>query len=146
MKCIKFGTILFIATVLIGFSSPIETEKPEKLDWSLLSGVDWVMEDGYYTARFSDRQKELDGMEVVIEGFMFPLEYTRQHRNFIISASPMSNCFFCGPGEAESMVLIQSQEGVEHSNRTLKMKGTFKLVSDPSKGILYELENASLVK
>jgi len=59
---------------------------------------------------------------------------------------PMGNCFFCGPGEAESMVYVRSEEGVEHSNRPMKMKGTFKLVSDASQGIIYELQNATIVK
>lgn len=64
----------------------------------------------------------------------------------MISSSPMSNCFFCGPGEAESMIYVESKEALEYNHRPLKMKGTFKLISDARMGIIYELENATPVQ
>ncbi|PTM10664.1 MAG: hypothetical protein DA446_09655 [Bacteroidetes bacterium] len=118
----------------------------ETLDWSVLANVQWQWKDNFYEATFNEQQQALDGKEVAIEGFMFPLEYTRKHQTFLVSASPMSNCFFCGPGEAESMVYVVADEAVEFTNRPVTVKGTFRLVSDASMGIIYQLDNAVMTK
>lgn len=152
MKLLKYLSAILLSFLLLpvlvtdAALAESEPETEEKLPWEALTNVEWIWEDGFYQAQFTDRQKELDGKEMVVEGFMFPLEYTRKHRNFIISASPMGNCFFCGPGEAESMVYVQAIEDVEHTNGPMKVKGTFHLVSDASQGIIYELKNATVVK
>lgn len=152
MNFLKGSFIYIVVLFLAGFSAvqasalESESDSDETLKWEILANVHWVWEDGYYQAQFTDRQKELDGQEIVVQGFMFPLEYTRKHRNFLVSASPMGMCFFCGPGEAESMVYVKSVEDVEQSNGTMKVKGTFKLVTDPSQGIIYQLDNARVVK
>ena len=140
--------MLFLTGIFPAVASISDTESgsDDALKWAILANVHWVWEDGYYQAQFTDRQKELDGQEIVVQGFMYPLEYTRKHRNFLVSASPMGMCFFCGPGEAESMVYVRAVEDVEHSNGSMKVKGTFKLVTDPSQGIIYQLDNARVVK
>lgn len=140
-KQIFYSLLLVLAITLCGFAST-----SEKLKWETLINVEWVWEDGFYQAIFNESQKELDGKEMIVEGFMFPLEYTRKHRNFLISSSPMSDCYFCGPGEAESMVFVKAAEDVDQTNGPLKMKGTFRLVSDASMGVIYELEDARVVK
>lgn len=124
------------------FSEP----STEKIEWGTLANVRWEWKDNFYEATFSEQQKALDGKVVEIEGFMFPLEYTRKHQTFLVSASPMSNCFFCGPGEAESMVYVVAEEAVEFTNRPVTVKGTFKLVSDASMGIIYQLDNAEMIQ
>lgn len=134
--------ILASGSICVNAESEPDSDSDEIISWSELTNVSWVLEDGYYQAKFTDRQKELDGKVVVIEGFMFPLEFTRKHRNFLVSAAPMGSCFFCGPGEAESMIYVESIEDVEQTNETLKVRGTFNLVTDPMMGILYELKEA----
>lgn len=116
------------------------------LKWEILSDVEWEWKDEFYEAKFNEKQQELDGKEIIIEGFMFPLEYSKKHKNFLVSASPMSDCFFCGPGEAESMVYVKTDEAVDYTYSQMKVEGTFKLVSDASMGIIYELENARVVE
>lgn len=144
----KFGItlLLILSCTLFGFTNSISNNETDVLRWEILVNVDWVWEDNFYSAKFNDQQKELDGQELIVEGFMFPLEYTRKHQNFLVSSSPMSQCFFCGPGEAESMVYVRTTEPVDYTNRRMKVKGTFKLVSDASMGIIYELENAEVVR
>lgn len=146
IKCLFVLIAVLLLPTSIADAATSESVSDEKLQWEALADVEWVWEDGYYQAIYNERQKELDGKTVVVEGFMFPLEYTRKHRNFLVSASPMGNCFFCGPGEAESMVYVEAVEDVEHTNRPMKVKGTFKLVTDASQGILYELKDARVVK
>jgi hypothetical protein len=118
----------------------------EKIKWEDLSDVEWIWDDEFYQVKFGEGATRLDGKEVLVEGFMFPLEYTRKHTTFLISASPMTNCFFCGPGEAESMIMVSSKDEVEYLYTPIKLKGKFKLVHDASMGIIYELENAEWVQ
>ena len=138
--------LLTISMFLLGFVSNNDEDKTDKLEWSVLSNVEWIWDSNFYRVNFNEKQKELDGKEMIIEGFMFPLEYTRQHSNFLVSSSPMTDCFFCGPGEAESMVYIRTTNPVDYTRSIMAVKGTFKLVSDASMGIIYELENAEVVK
>ena len=138
--------LLILSFLVTGFTGMYEDEEPETLEWDVLADVEWVFEDNYYRAVFNEKQRKLDGKELIVHGFMFPIEYTRRHSNFIVSSAPMGFCFFCGPGEAESMVYVQLEEPVEYTQNPIKAKGTFKLVSDVGMGIIYELTNATIVR
>lgn len=146
MKKFGISLLLIVNCTLFGFTNSVNDNDTDVLRWEILVNVEWVWEDDFYNAKFNDQQRELDGQELIVEGFMFPLEYTRKHQNFLVSSSPMSQCFFCGPGEAESMVYVRTTEPVDYTNRKMKVKGTFKLVSDASMGIIYELEDAEIVR
>lgn len=145
MKNRSYPLAAILIIFLLGFAS-IENDAEETVKWEDLARVEWVWEDNYYKAIFNDTQKALDGKTMIVEGFMFPLEYTRRHSNFLVSSAPMGSCFFCGPGEAESMVYVQTETPIEYTQRPVKMKGTFKLVSDASMGIIYELKDAEIVR
>lgn len=146
MKRLSSILLLSLSFVLAGFTSDEMNNNTEVLKWEILSDVEWEWKDEFYEAKFNEKQQELDGKEIIIEGFMFPLEYSKKHKNFLVSASPMSDCFFCGPGEAESMVYVKTDEAVDYTYSQMKVEGTFKLVSDASMGIIYELENARVVE
>lgn len=139
-------TLFLFSSIGTGILYASNNDEAETVNWQDLTKVEWVWEDGFYQAIFNDAQKALDGKTMIVEGFMFPLEYTRRHQNFLVSSAPMGNCFFCGPGEAESMVYVQTEEPVEYSQRPMKVKGTFKLVSDASMGIIYELKDAKVIR
>lgn len=138
--------LLFTFLILTAFTKEIERNDSEVLNWAVLADVHWVWADNFYQANFNDQQKELDGQELIVEGFMFPLEYTRRHQNFLVSSSPMSQCFFCGPGEAESMVYVRTTTPVDYTYSRMRVKGTFRLISDASMGIIYELTDAVVVR
>lgn len=137
---------LFTFLILAAFAKEAERNDSEVLNWAVLANVHWVWADNFYQANFNDEQKELDGQELIVEGFMFPLEYTRRHQNFLVSSSPMSQCFFCGPGEAESMVYVRTTQPVDYTYSRMKVRGTFRLISDASMGIIYELTDAVVVR
>jgi len=146
MKSISIYFTLLISFVFLAFTPEAELNKDETLKWETLSKVEWVWDENYYRAKFNEEQKALDGKELTVEGFMFPLEYSRKHTTFLVSSSPMSDCFFCGPGEAESMVYVETDNPIDYSYNKMAVKGTFKLVSDASMGIIYELKDAELVE
>ena len=128
----------------------VQTDPPAdevvKVKWEELADVEWIWENEFYQVKFGESAQRLDGKEVLVEGFMFPLEYTRTHTTFLVSASPMTNCFFCGPGEAESMILINAVDEVEYLYTPIRLQGTFKLVHDASMGIIYEMDDVKWVE
>lgn len=139
--------ILITALFLMGFTSSLDQEgSVHQLSWNTLADVEWVM-DGYdMTANVSEDIKALDGKTVVVEGYMFPLEYRRRHTMFLLSKAPMSHCYFCGPGEAEYMIYIEADSGIRYDYGLMKIKGTFKLSGYVDMGILYEMTDAELVR
>ncbi len=146
MKNQFFITVLLTLSFLFaGITSADMKNETETVRWEILADIEWEWENEFYRARFNDEQQALDGQTVVLEGFMFPLEYTKKHKNFLVSASPMTDCFFCGPGEAESMVYVKTNEAIDYTYSKISVEGTFKLVSDASMGIIYELEDAAVI-
>lgn len=145
MKRLPVYLTLFFSLILFAFTPEADLNEDETLKWETLAKVEWIWDDNFYRVEFNDEQKALDGKELIVEGFMFPLEYSRKHTTFLVSSAPMSDCFFCGPGEAESMVYVKTETPVEYSYSKMAVKGTFKLVSDASMGIIYELEDAEVI-
>jgi len=145
MKELSILFLLF-AALFAGENLVSENDEPEKLDWSILADIEWVWEENFYEVKFTESQKELDGKDMIVEGFMFPLEFSNKHSHFLVSPAPMSACYFCGPGEAESMVYVKTSEPIDYTFNTLSVQGTFRLVTDASMGIIYELEDARVVK
>ncbi len=144
-KSILTLLILLFSTQMLAAWNLNESET-EAVNWEALSTVEWMFEDGFYHAVFSEEQEALDGKTMIVQGFMFPLEYSRRHQTFIVSSAPMGMCFFCGPGEAEGMVYVQTNDPIDYSQRPIKLKGTFGLVRDPSMGVIYELKDAELIR
>ena len=139
MKTILFSLFLFLPVMSL-------QNEPKTLVWEDLMDVEWTYDGEFYQVKFGESAKEYDGVEIVVEGFMFPLEYTRTHTTFLVSASPMTNCFFCGPGEAESMMLVESKDAIEYVYKPITMTGTFRLIHDAADGVIYELEGATMVE
>lgn len=144
----RTSLIAILGALFLLAASPLNDEERavEKLKWSELVNVHWTWDENFYQVEFNDEQKKLDGKTLIVEGYMFPLEFTRKHSNFLVSSAPMSDCFFCGPGEAESMVYVQMSDPIDYTHRPIQVKGTFKLVTDASQGIIYELIDAESVK
>ncbi|TVR19146.1 MAG: DUF3299 domain-containing protein [Balneolaceae bacterium] len=151
MNNMKYSRSILLLLILLFFTQVLAAwnlneSETEALNWEALSAVEWIFEDGFYHALFNEEQEALDGKTMIVQGYMFPLEYTRRHQTFIVSSAPMGMCFFCGPGEAEGMVYVQTNDPIDYSQRPIKLKGTFGLVRDPSMGVIYELKDAELIR
>ena len=57
---------------------------------------------GLYQANFNKELLSLEGKEVVLAGFVLPMDI--QQNTFALSSSPFENCFFCGNAEPNSVV------------------------------------------
>lgn len=145
-KLLMIAFLLIYGDVYGNGTDSQENKTVINLDWEVLLEVDWILTSYSMDAVLSDNIKELHGKTVIVEGFMFPLEFKRKHKRFLLSRWPMIECQFCGPGEAESMIFIETDQELAYDTKMFRIQGTFMLSDDVEMGILYELKNARQVK
>jgi hypothetical protein len=72
---------------------------------------------------FSDEIKALEDQEVMIRGYIIPVEGYRNHKEFIFSAYPYSQCFFCGAAGPETVMEIYAEKPVRFTSEMIWLKG-----------------------
>ena len=138
--------IVFISIMWLGFG-PAESEDIPKVSWDALSKIDWVLEDGDYLAKFTQEIERLDGKTVEIMGFMFPLSANPDGtKEFLLSANPVSGCFFCAPGSSNSLVMIYPESKIDFQFDAVVLEGTLELVPDDFYGLVYQMKNVKFKK
>ena len=113
--------------------------------WKSLEQVDYkVTKDEYgdaYIPVFNEEAKKLAGTEVVVDGFIIPLEGMFKPTQLILSYLPVSECFFCGSGGPESVMEITMKEKIKYTAKRIKIRGKLKLNSDDPDKLMYLLED-----
>ena len=89
---------------------------------------------------YSESVKALDGKEVVLTGFMFPLEPTEKQRVFLIGPYPASCPFYyhVDPSEVVEVIL---KEPIEFSYDPVTVKGVLSLEFNEETGVFYYLKD-----
>lgn len=134
---------------------PTETEeKVEKKEntWKTLSKITYKKEYdeimGFKIDKpvFSQQVHDLAGKEVIIKGYIIPVEGYKSHTEFIFSAFPYNMCFFCGGAGPETVMEVISSEPVKYTAEQIKIKGKLELNPDDINRLMYQLVDATLVK
>ncbi|WP_225444017.1 DUF3299 domain-containing protein [Echinicola arenosa] len=98
----------------------------------------------YYFPKFGPSVLELNGKEVVIQGFL--LEIDPGEDIFILSANPFAACFFCGGAGPESIIELKVPK--DHPrfvmDEIMTFKGKLKLNATDIYQCNYILENATV--
>jgi hypothetical protein len=95
--------------------------------------------------KFGKSVKELEGKDIVIEGYAIPVEELGADM-LVLSALPYSQCFFCGGAGPESVMDIKSKKKIKFKvDKKLKIRGKLKLNESDLSQLNYILENAELV-
>lgn len=95
--------------------------------------------------KFGKTVKELEGKDIVIEGYAIPVEELGADI-LVLSALPYSQCFFCGGAGPESVMDIKSKKKIKFKvDKKLKLKGRLKLNETDLSQLNYILENAELI-
>ena len=95
---------------------------------------------------FSEEIKALNGKEVTVRGFIIPVEGYKGHKEFIFSAFPYANCFFCGGAGPESVMEVTTIEPVAYTAESITLKGKLALNSDDVNKLMFSLSEARVVK
>lgn len=116
------------------FAKTTETEICKKDE----EGYDYcLIEPGY-----SDEIKALDGKEVTLMGYMFPLENSEKQSNFLIGPYPLSCPFHYHIGPSQ-VVEVFTDEPIEFSYEPITLKGTMSVRYNEETGVFYYLEGAA---
>jgi uncharacterized protein len=120
------------------------------IGWDVLAEMDVEVEvlgplRSVFHVSYTDQVKALDGQEVKIMGFLYPLEGGMSHARFLLTAWPPS-CPFCLPAGPSQMVEVLCEEPVDFSEGAILMAGTLSVLEDDPSGMYYRMENARLVE
>lgn len=144
----NIATILLVFTIMSGSA---QVESPSKSTWRTLGKItfkkvyDELMGFKVDMPVFSDTIKELEGKEITIKGYIVPTEGYKSHKEFILSAFPYNMCFFCGGAGPETVMEVESLEGVEFSADPITLKGVLRLNDNDINRLMYMLEEATIV-
>ena len=119
------------------------------LSWEILADVSFTSDYSetwgidVLTAQFGEIVSSLEGQEVVLSGYMIPMD--AMGTSYVLSRNPNASCFFCGGAGPETIVGLQLQP--EHIKRYrtdayLTFKGVLRLHSSNERQMNYMLEAA----
>jgi len=90
---------------------------------------------------YSPDIKALDGQEVTLMGFMFPLDQTEKQQNFLIGPYPLSCPFHYHVGPSQ-MVEVLADAPIAFSYDPITIKGTLHVRFNEETEVFFYLENA----
>jgi len=136
-------------TGLVALCLHFQLTAQDMLDWFVLSDVKFEQvysEDlgvNYDKATFGDFIQAFDGQEVVISGYVIPLD--GMGMSYALSRNPNSSCFFCGGAGPETVIDLRLRSTAIKRYRMddlLSFKGKLKLNEKNDNQFIYELWEA----
>jgi|GEM_PF-2347815 len=118
--------------------------------WKTLLDVKWYKAySAEYKAeielpKFTPAIKALEGKTVIVSGYILPTDL--YEGNFtVLSAYPMSQCFFCGGAGAESVMEVYVRNGRRNfATERVTFKGVLELNDNDTSHLIYKLKDAVL--
>ncbi len=119
------------------------------LGWEILADVTFSEEYSeswginVLTADFGDIVSSLADKEVVLSGYMLPLD--AMGTSYVLSRNPNASCFFCGGAGPETIVGLEMQPEFIKRYRTdayMTFKGTLRLHTSNDRQMNYMLVDA----
>ncbi len=145
---IRFVSILLITL----FCTSIQAQNSTKNIWKTLSKItykkeyDELMGFKIDIPVFSKPIKELENQEIVVKGYIIPVEGYKSHKEFIFSAFPYNMCFFCGGAGPETVMEVEASEAIEYTAEQIVLKGTLVLNDSDINRLMYLIKDAVKVK
>lgn len=146
---------IFLASIIIStgaYGQDEDMEMPElENTWKTLARITYKKEYdelmGFKIDKpvFSDKVKALEGKEVIMKGYVIPVEGYKSHKEFILSAFPYNMCFFCGGAGPETVMEVIATDPVKYQADAIYLKGKLQLNADDINRLMYFLEDAVLV-
>ena len=99
--------------------------------------------------KFPAFMRTLEGKNVMMRGFVIPVEETGDFNTLVLSANPYTTCFFCGQAGPETVmdIRLKNPKSVKRFKKDDKVmfKGQLKLNDKDIDFFNYIIENAELV-
>ena len=88
-----------------------------------------------YTPYYPPELKKLENTTVELPGYLIPLTSGRNHKIFMLSVLPITQCQFCGTNGIPPMVeIFMKKESVRYSEDPIKIRGKMKFNPEPLQG------------
>ncbi|MEL6652454.1 MAG: hypothetical protein AAFQ87_16760, partial [Bacteroidota bacterium] len=135
---------------LVNYTSPEHSMAgPIKLDWKILMDIQYKskffpeMEMEMYAPVYPEAVTSLDKKEVVIEGFVIPLD--EKGKTLALSYNPYASCFFCGKASPASVIslYLKNSKTRYKIDDFKKFRGVLHLNHDDPNEFYYILRNAN---
>lgn len=95
---------------------------------------------------FSSELKELDGKEILIQGYMFPLGQEEKQSSFLLGPFPVS-CPFHYHVTPNLIIEVRAKTPIAFSYEPINIKGKLELVpKDDEFNVFYRLKDAAVAK
>lgn len=95
---------------------------------------------------FSEEIKALNGKEVIVKGYVIPVEGYKSHKEFVFSAFPYNMCFFCGGAGPETVMEVYAKEPVKYVAESITLRGKLELNDSDVNRLIYSLSDVEMVK
>lgn len=141
-------TILLLAgggiVLFLNLKEPADEGDPIILYWSML-------QEGF-SASLSPSSppgatamlKQMEGKQVRLNGYMFPLQQAEEHSQFLFSPRTHA-CPFCMPSNAGNIIEVRMQDALPLHKQPIEVQGRFVLLDTlESDGLLYRIEDGKL--
>ena len=144
--------ILRSFTFILLFVLPAGVLSQQSITWDQLTDVkfskkyDATLGIELLTASFGESVKALDGKEIIIKGYIIPLDPLGTQ--YVISRNPMASCFFCGGSGPETVAELRLHPKSIRQYATdelLSFKGVLKLNESNSASLNYVILNAERI-
>ena len=146
----KFSRICVLCIGLLFL--PFFIHAQQNITWAQLTDVKFTKKYSadlgieLLNASFGESVKALDGKEIIIKGYIIPLDPLGTQ--YVISRNPMASCFFCGGSGPETVAELRLHpKSIRRyaTDELLSFKGTFKLNESNSESLNYVILNAERI-
>ncbi len=138
---------LFSVLFLVAFAA----DEPQKVTWDMLKDVTfkkkWNEKESIFMLypTFGAGLKKLEGKQVLIKGFMVPVD--PESNQYVLSAFPYSMCFFCGGAGPESVMSLKLKKKRKFKTDEMHtFRGRLDLNADDIYELNYILTDAEIVE
>lgn len=95
----------------------------DTISWKTLSHAQ-IIENNQVTIEFGDDIKKLNGKDISITGYIFPLEASKKQSHFLLSAySP--TCPYCLPAGPTELIEVVNYKPIDFSYKPVTITGKF---------------------
>lgn len=98
---------------------------------------------GIYTATFSPMLLKMDNQNLVITGYVLPLNPMSATTHFILTRRSPA-CPFCPPNEPTEAIEIFSQAFVKPTDAPITVEGRLHFVSHSEQGLFFRIDSAKV--
>ena len=138
---------IFICLLL--FSTSLLAQNKDNI-WSTLALLEFEQKDdnGYFDSEGNILPliEAFEGKEIVVKGYVIPLNGKKAQSHFMFSAYPYASCFFCGKAGPETIIEVFTMDDkkIDFTEKKMSIKGIFYFTSRNSNEVMFTLKNAEV--